>query len=78
MTTQSHIEGNLSGEWESPANDDLLIGRPARSASWARIAVTWHTALDHFVPIGYEDESGFHYGEMPVANAAQTRGNTTV
>jgi hypothetical protein len=78
MTTQSHIEGNISGEWESPANDDLLIARPARSAGWTRIAVSWQTALDYFVPLGYEDESGFHYGEMPAPSITGSRGNMTV
>jgi hypothetical protein len=40
-----------------------------------RIAITWQTALDFFVPIGYEDESGFHYGTMPSSTAAISLSN---
>ena len=32
------------------------------------------TAVDYFVPIGYEDEAGFHYGEMPVPNSSMSLG----
>lgn len=27
------------------------------------IFATWEAAINFLVPIGYEDESGFHYGE---------------
>jgi hypothetical protein len=25
----------------------------------------WHKAIDRIIPLGYEDESGFHCGETP-------------
>jgi len=28
-----------------------------------RLFATWRAALDSLAPIGYQDESGFHYGE---------------
>jgi hypothetical protein len=50
MVTSSHTE---EGE---PA---------ARPSGCTRIEVIWHAVIDYLVPIGYEDETGFHFGEMP-------------
>jgi hypothetical protein len=46
----------------------------ARPGSWTRIAVTWQRAVDYLMPIGYQDETGFHYGEMPASNTAMNSG----
>jgi hypothetical protein len=32
--------------------------------------VTWHAVINYLVPIGYQDETGFHYGEGPVPGNA--------
>ena len=32
-----------------------------------RIGAAWGAAMGFLVPIGYEDEAGFHYGEEPAA-----------
>ena len=37
----------------------------ARSGFLPRIAAVWHAALNFVAPVGYEDGTGFHYGEMP-------------
>jgi hypothetical protein len=39
-----------------------------------RVVATWHAAIDFLVPIGYEDEWGFHYGEPP---GRKNRGGAT-
>jgi hypothetical protein len=31
-----------------------------------RITVSWDAVINFLVPVGYEDESGFHYGGPPV------------
>ncbi len=36
-----------------------------------RIITTWHAAVDFLVPIGYEDETGFHYGESPARDSTR-------
>jgi hypothetical protein len=37
-------------------------------ACYTRIVATWHAAVNYLVPIGYEDETGFHYGESLARN----------
>ena len=45
---------------------------PGARTGWrTRVAVTCHAAVNYLVPIGYEDETGFHYGGMPVSNTAK-------
>ena len=34
------------------------------------------TAINHLAPIGYEDETGFHYGGMPVSDIAKVEGHS--
>ncbi len=36
-----------------------------RTGGLARMAAVWHAAMNLIAPLGYEDESGFHLGEMP-------------
>jgi len=43
-----------------------------RSRCLQRIAAVWHAAISFLVPIGYEDKSGFHYGEPPAENSRPT------
>jgi hypothetical protein len=65
MTTISHTDAGVSAEWVSSSDGNSLTVPAARPGSLARIAVLWHTAINYLVPIGYEDETGFHYGGMP-------------
>jgi len=57
----------------------LVINRaggivPAARPGWrTRAAVTCQAAINHLAPIGYEDETGFHYGGVPVSNIAKVR-----
>jgi len=30
-----------------------------------RVAVTWEAVVEFLVPLGYEDDKGFHYGKPP-------------
>lgn len=53
----------------------LRPGRPTRAdrsdSPWpgagtgllTRLVVGWFSAVSFLVPVGYEDETGFHYGE---------------
>jgi hypothetical protein len=48
-------------------------GDPANTSSgrlgcFARIVITWRAVINFLVPIGYEDETGFHYGESLARN----------
>jgi hypothetical protein len=48
----------------------------ARPGWWTRVAVTCQAAINHLVPIGYQDESGLHYGGVPVSNIAKLQGHS--
>jgi hypothetical protein len=68
------MDGGVPAEGVSLSNSDVLIVPAARPGSWTRIAIAWRTTINYLVPIGYEDETGFHYGEMPVPAAATSPG----
>jgi hypothetical protein len=74
MTTVSHTGSSVPAERVFPPNGNGLIAPVARRGSWTRLAVTWRAAINFFVPIGYEDETGFHYGKMPSSKTARSRG----
>jgi hypothetical protein len=71
MIKISHIEG-VPGGWESSSDSGGLNVPAARSGGWTRLTIVWHAAINYLVPIGYEDETGFHYGEMPEPAAAMS------
>jgi hypothetical protein len=70
MTTVSHLENDVPAGWSfSPSGGGP--GVPATgNGSWTRMEVTWHAVINYLVPIGYQDETGFHYGEGPVPGNA--------
>ena len=57
MTTASHA-----------LERDAQAGRPGtfheRPGFAKRMAASWNAAVNHLVPLGYEDENGFHYGRQ--------------
>jgi hypothetical protein len=74
MTTVSHTGRGVSAERAFPPKRNGLIAPAARPRSWTRLAVTWRAAINFFVPIGYEDETGFHYGQKPASKTASRLG----
>ena len=48
-----------------PAGSGTVVapGQPGRCRS--RLVVIWNATVKAIAPLGYEDQSGFHYGEMP-------------
>jgi hypothetical protein len=59
MATASHIVRRMV---ESQPRTMLP---KAVSGGWHRIMARWESAIDFLVPFGYEDQTGFHYGEVP-------------
>jgi hypothetical protein len=74
MTTVRHTETGVPAEWGFPTKGEALNVPTARQGTWTRLAVTWQAAVNFLVPIGYEDESGFHHGEMSAPNSAISLG----
>ena len=72
MTTVSHTGRGIPAGRAFSSNCHGLIAPAPRSRILTRLAVTWHTAINYLVPIGYQDETGFHYGQTPPSNAAMS------
>jgi hypothetical protein len=54
MIVSSHItEGNLPTE---------CAGGACRRGCWARLVASFFARIERMVPLGYEDDAGFHYG----------------
>ena len=66
MTTVGHIaKSGTRATWPISSARDAAVVPVAQPGYLTRIVATWHAAINFLVPIGYEDETGFHYGEMP-------------
>jgi len=74
MTTASHAEQDVSADQALPPNVGDLIDPAARTGNWPRIAVAWRAAVNYLVPLGHQDETGFHYGEARVSETAASPG----
>ena len=40
----------------------------SRLGCFNRVVARWRAAINYLVPIGYEDDSGFHYGQPAARN----------
>ena len=74
MATMIHKEAGVPAEWLPTSNRVTRIVPGVRTGSWTRVAVPWHAAISYLAPFGYEDEAGFHYGEMPESNITTSLG----
>ena len=73
MITIIQTDCGISARWMPSPTQNVLTApaKPARKTS--RMPIRWHSVVDYFVPLGYEDDSGFHYGEQSPMIAAQDR-----
>jgi len=65
MTTLSHAQTSVAAEWAPPSNGLTRDVPAAQTGHRTRLAVAWRAAINYLVPVGYEDDTGFHYGERP-------------
>jgi hypothetical protein len=65
MTTQSFAGENAQLNVGTPIAQSAAPHRRHSGNLLAAIAAIWHAALEFEVPIGYEDETGFHRGQPP-------------
>ena len=42
-----------------------------QSGFLSHVVAMWHAVLNFVAPFGFEDETGFHYGEMPASRERQ-------
>jgi len=65
MITIIQSKSGVSALWAPTSNHSF--NAPAQPpAKQSRMTVKWHAFVDYLVPIGYQDETGFHYGIEPV------------
>ncbi len=61
MTTIHHFETDAATDWAM-----ALSGATTKPVKRTRVTVFWEAAIGYIVPVGYQDETGFHYGEEAV------------
>jgi hypothetical protein len=60
-------QNNVKGKWSS--SDRETHTRSSKQGSGVmRLLAVWRAFCDSFAPLGYEDETGFHYGDRPERN----------
>jgi hypothetical protein len=69
MTTVNHAERGAPGDWKTLHGGGALIA-PAHLKAWASVVLERNSSIRRLVPVGYEDEAGFHYGDMPATDAS--------
>jgi hypothetical protein len=67
MASVRHIAHNGS-KWSSPSGRETKTNSFEPAWGLARLASIWRGFYDSFAPLGYEDETGFHYGDRPEEN----------
>lgn len=65
MTTTSHIVQSAVRPEHFAVACKNRVQPAAQTGSLPHVNSFWQTLLDWIAPLGYEDETGFHYGEMP-------------
>lgn len=72
MITASQTECAAPDEWAAASNDALAVpGTP--NGIGQRLADLFRAVIDQSAPVGYEDETGYHFGDMPEGSAEKTK-----
>jgi len=56
---------SIQSKWSSPSGRETNTNSSEQCSGFSRIIATWRAFYDSFAPLGYEDETGFHYGDRP-------------
>jgi hypothetical protein len=67
MASVRHIAQNGS-KWSSPSGRETNRNSSEQGWGLSRLTAAWRAFRDSFAPLGYEDETGFHYGDRPEEN----------
>jgi hypothetical protein len=72
MTTMTHTQAGVGNGWMPAFHRSGKTAPATKSPRWKRLGITWHAALDYLVPMGHEDETGFHYDKTTKSNPPAT------
>ncbi|HWC58552.1 MAG TPA: hypothetical protein VHC44_02585 [Verrucomicrobiae bacterium] len=66
-TVRPILQDEGQGEWPSSSNSETNTTSTGQGSGFSRvIAPSWRALRELFAPpMGYEDETGFHYGDPP-------------
>jgi len=56
-------ENGARSERSAVSGDSAVTVQQAKPESAGGVAITWHMMINSLVPVGYQDETGFHFGE---------------
>jgi hypothetical protein len=73
MKTATHSNTRTFPDWAFWPRSLGLLRVANRQPKGIRVPITWHAAFDQLIPLGYEDKSGFHYGEPPLSETENVR-----
>jgi hypothetical protein len=54
----------------NPAKIDAELLTP-KVGCWRNLAIKWEALVEFIVPLGYQDETGFHYGSPPTQDLSE-------
>lgn len=65
MTTVTRMSNSdTQPSWVSPTASQSGPSPRKRFAWLSRVVAIWDSIVNRLVPMGYENETGFHYGEL--------------
>jgi hypothetical protein len=67
MASVHQISQNDS-KWSSASGRETNTNSSEQGWGLPRFIAAWHAFRESFAPLGYEDETGFHYGDRREKN----------
>jgi hypothetical protein len=64
-SVRSIAQKGVPSQWSSPSGRETNTNSSEKGTGFSHILSIWRVFRDSFAPLGYEDETGFHYGDRP-------------
>jgi hypothetical protein len=67
-SAQSINQNGIRTESRDSSGRHAAKAPAARGGWYSRLVDAWRAVMDFTIPVGYEDENGFHYGDRTETN----------